>query len=103
VPLTLSNNIISDNVVSGGGHQVGGSAMCSFTYSDIGPDTVSGTGNTMAPPLFVNPSAGDYHLMANSPCVDAADPNADLTGVAAKDIDGETRTKPADIGADEVP
>lgn len=53
------------------------------------------------------PSAGasyriyDYHLQAGSPCVDAADPNADYAGET--DIDGQCRANgPADIGADEV-
>jgi hypothetical protein len=79
--------------------------MCSYTYSDIGPDipTPTGTGNINMDPLFANAATGDFHLTTNSPCRHAADPNADLTGIAAKDIDGDTRTRPADIGADEFP
>jgi hypothetical protein len=42
-----------------------------------------------ADPLFVNPDEDDYHLAANSPCIDAGDPEAD------PDPDG-TR---ADMGA----
>jgi hypothetical protein len=40
------------------------------------------------------------------PAADATahkDPNSDLTGVADRDIDGDSRTAPADVGADEVP
>ncbi|HWO27129.1 MAG TPA: hypothetical protein VNO30_50715 [Kofleriaceae bacterium] len=32
----------------------------------------------------------------------AADPRSSLTGLAARDLDGDVRTRPADIGADEV-
>ena len=48
-----------------------------------------GEGSISANPRFVDPENGDYHLQANSPCIDAGDPNSPL------DPDG-TR---ADIGA----
>ena len=32
----------------------------------------------------------------------AADPSSDLTGLAARDLDGEARIAPADIGADQL-
>lgn len=35
-----------------------------------------------------------------SPAIGAADPAAELTGIAARDLDGDARTRPADIGAD---
>lgn len=58
-----------------------------ITYSDVqGSWPVES--NIDADPLFVNPESGDYHLQANSPCIDAGDPNSPL------DPDG-TR---ADIG-----
>jgi hypothetical protein len=33
----------------------------------------------------------------------AADPSSNLTGLAERDIDGDARAAPADIGADEAP
>jgi hypothetical protein len=48
-------------------------------------------------PGFVNPSAGDFHLMSTSPAIDAADPAATISA----DYDGTPRPQGArrDIGA----
>lgn len=98
-PVVFSNNIVYGNTVSGGGKQIGGSANCSTTYSDIGPDTSTGTGNTGMDPMFANAAQGNFHITSSSPAKDTADPAATL-GV---DIDGDTRPQgPApDMGADE--
>lgn len=98
-PLIFSNNIIYGNLVAGGGKQLGGSAMCAATYSDIGPDASSGTGNITTDPMFVNPTQADFHLMSGSPCKDTADPAASLS----VDIDGDARPQGnrRDVGADE--
>ncbi|GAG54290.1 unnamed protein product, partial [marine sediment metagenome] len=52
-------------------------------------------------PQFVDPANDDYHLLLNSPCIDAGDPTGDYTGQT--DIDGEPRVinGRVDIGADE--
>ena len=72
------------------------------TYS-CWPDCTSGTGNINADPLFINPAAGDYHLLTNSPCVNAGDP-CSTTGPGETDIDGEPRiiNRFIDMGIDEV-
>ncbi len=100
-PVTLADNIIFANIVSGGGAQIGGSANCATTYSDIGPDTVAGTGNINADPLFVNVAQSNFHIMSGSPAKNTADPAATLT----VDFDGDPRPQGAhsDMGADETP
>jgi parallel beta-helix repeat protein len=74
---------------------------CSSTYSCI-EDANTGTGNINSDPLFVDANNYDYHLDANSPCIDAGDPNGTYTG--EMDIDGEIRVQRAviDMGADET-
>ncbi|HVP11985.1 MAG TPA: hypothetical protein VMV94_12460, partial [Phycisphaerae bacterium] len=39
----------------------------------------SGTGNLDTDPLFVDAANGDFHLAANSPCIDAGDPASDFS------------------------
>jgi hypothetical protein len=77
--LTISHSLIGS--VEGG-------------YQDMG-------GNIAGDPLFVNAGKGDFHLLHDSPCVDAGlnDPSI----VPATDMDGEYRPfgRAVDIGADE--
>jgi hypothetical protein len=97
--VNFDSNIVYGNTTSGGGKQLGGSINCTATYSDFGPDTVTGSGNISSDPLFVNAATGNYHLGSGSPCIDVADPNATLD----VDFDGDTRPQGSgrDIGADE--
>ncbi len=99
-PLTFSNNIIYGNLVASGGKQLGGSIMCSATYSDIGPDASPGMGNINIDPMFANAAQQDFHLKAGSPAKDAADPASTLP----HDIDGDPRPQGPgrDVGADEL-
>ncbi len=72
------NNIITDNSSPNGGaiHAIYPTDLliryCDVwnnspqNYYGIGPSS----GTISADPMFVNPSAGDYHLQASSPCVD---------------------------------
>lgn len=91
------NNIIwanSPDQTSGG---------CTFAFSDIGPSVTAGGSNLGVDPMFADPTGGDYHLKPTSMLRHAADPAADLSGNVQHDLDGDTRTAPADIGADQVP
>ena len=58
--------------------------------------TVIRTNDRYGDPAFVNPTAGDYHIGANSAARDAG-PDAGVT----TDIDGDVRDDLPDIGADE--
>jgi len=64
---------------------------------------VTGTHNISLDPLFANPAAGNYHLQADSPCVDAGDP-AGVPPAPSTDVDGDSRPfgDGVDIGADEL-
>jgi hypothetical protein len=96
VPLAMASNIVVNNA---GPSQVTGVA-CTWTYSDIAPGPVSGTGNLSSDPLFVDPVHNNFHLQLASPVRDAADPAATL----AVDIDGDARPQGGgrDMGADEI-
>jgi hypothetical protein len=81
---------------------------CAATWSCI-EDGDAGTGNIAAAPNFADPAAGDFHLTAGSPCIDAAD----AASAPATDMDGLPRRDDAvvlpngsaypDIGAYEYP
>jgi len=51
--------------------------------------------------MFVN-ATSDLHLTATSPLSDlAADPQANVVGPASVDVDGDARTAPVTMGADQ--
>ena len=80
------------------------SSSIGLTYSAV-QGGWPGTGNTNENPSFAGPD--DFHLLANSPCIDIGDNQA--TVLPAVDIDGENRlidgdgdqTVVIDMGADE--
>ncbi len=61
-----------------------------------------GPANIDVDPLFVDPDAGDYHLAAGSPAVDAGNPKF-VAGPDETDLDGDPRVVAGivDLGADE--
>lgn len=63
-------------------HVYGGTLA--IVYSDV-EGGYAGLGNFDLDPQYVDPPGGDYHLLANSPCIDAGDPSspADPDGTAA--------------------
>jgi hypothetical protein len=58
-------------------------------------DVPTGTGDIEVDPLLVAAVSGDYHLQADSPCIDAGTP----TGAPRVDIEGTLRDATPDIGA----
>ena len=61
---------------------------------------LGGIGNINTDPCFVDPNTGDYHLLLDSPCIDAGDPNY-IAGPNETDLDGKPRiiTCQIDMGA----
>jgi hypothetical protein len=82
----------------------GGGSNPVVTYSDI-QGGFTGVGNINVNPLFVG--ARDYHLVLDSPCIDAGTNNA--AGLSTTDFEGDPRvidgnndgTATVDMGADE--
>jgi len=81
----------------------GDSGTFDVTYSCVeGTALYSGTGNINSDPCFVHADANDFHLAANSLCIDAGDPGFEAEPNET-DIDGNPRVigEEVDIGADE--
>lgn len=112
--LTLTNNTVAQNTGGGilcplasvitncilWGNSGGPDLMGSWaTYSDIGTGELAGEGNISADPLFLDPTAGDYHLQPGSPCIDVGNDLA--PGLTDTDKDGNPRIVGAavDMGA----
>ncbi len=89
---TISNCILWDN----GGNDL---ESCSATYSCI-EDGDSGTGNISSDPCFVDIDAKDFHLDANSLCIEAGDLNGNYSG--EEDIDGDERVIDGDSDSNDV-
>lgn len=77
-------------------------SSCTYAYDIAFPqrDATNGTNMIIMDPKFVNPAldaTGDYHILAGSPAIDAADPAA----TDPVDYDGTIRPQGAgrDIGA----
>jgi hypothetical protein len=98
---TAQNNIIWNNnsALGTNGIQVSG---CLYAYSDIGPAAIppanDGGNNLNDDPSFAN-ELSDLHLQPGSPIRGKANPGADLTGIASKDMEGNVRVQPATPGA----
>lgn len=93
---SVSNNIVAGGV--GTAAKIGGN--CAWTYSNL-EQNVAGDGNQFGmDPMFANPGSGNYHLTAESPCVD----HGSDTPLILDDVDGDRRPLGAahDIGADEL-
>ncbi len=67
----VTNSIFWNN--AGDDFAVFDTATLALSYSDS-QETIEGTGNISADPLFVDEAANDYHLAPGSPCIDAGDP-----------------------------
>jgi len=106
----IRNNVIVGN--GGGIHDLYGQAAIANDHNDVWSNgwanyvnVVTGTGDISSDPLFVDPSQGDFHLQAGSPCIDTGTgtdaPSEDFEG-DPRPLDGDLDGTPVeDIGTDE--
>ncbi len=96
----LKNCIVWDNTAVSGYDNVKTDGSVTFCCSE---DVLSGDGNIVGDPKFMDPAAGNYRLQHTSPCIDAGD----NTVVASGDVDPDGRDRIihniVDIGAYEYP
>ena len=92
---TLNNCIVWGNT-AGNNPNIGRSVSCVHTCSG---DDIPGIGNICADPKFIDAENGDFHLSADSPCIDAG--WRPWNGELGTDIDGNPRWQGAriDMGA----
>jgi uncharacterized repeat protein (TIGR01451 family) len=98
--VAITNSILYGN----GGLDIQG-ANITIGYSDVGQGVLPGPGNISEDPRFVDAANGDYHLLWNSPAIDAGTnmgaPPADLEG-DLRPMDGDKDgTATVDMGIDE--
>ncbi len=106
------NALLANNLVSGGPSGIGGVTGLQLRRNNVSvpggtnyvgfPDVTGTAGNLAQNPRFAgDPRAGEFALLADSPCRDAGETNAVHAG--ARDLDGQPRTLglAVDIGADE--
>lgn len=111
---TNDNNIVAFNT-RGFARGIAGTSDAEIRFNNVYGNGVLGSGsnyrgtadrtglagNLSADPKFANFAIGDFHVQADSPCVDAS--SAALAPTNWVDIDGEARVQgnAVDIGADE--
>jgi hypothetical protein len=101
---TLTNCIVWGNMAE----QLSRDSIMNISYTNV-QDGFPGEGNINADPCFVQPGywdasgvwiQGDYHLLSDSPCIDAGDPNY-VPEPNETDLDGKPRVinERIDMGA----
>ncbi|MGA2241282.1 MAG: LamG-like jellyroll fold domain-containing protein [Verrucomicrobiota bacterium] len=84
----LTNCVVYYNVSSDNSSNFWADLNTVISYCDTAPLATNGFGNITNEPVFVNLTAGDFHLQSDSPCINAGN-NASVTGSA--DLDGNPR------------
>lgn len=95
----ITNNIIADNAY---GISAKWYSFPIISYNNLWGNyyknyngCLAGFGDISANPLFVNPTIGDYHLQANSPCIDVG--TNDAPALPETDFDGNSRIFDGDL------
>ncbi len=83
---TIGNSIFWANTAGGSGMQI---HLSNPSFCCIQDWTAGGNGNTDQDPRFVGPDEDDFHLSAESPCIDNGD-NSVLSSPGV-DMDGDLR------------
>jgi parallel beta-helix repeat protein len=95
---SITNNIIVSNNASdtGGGIYTSHTASAIIDYNDVWGNTPdnyygcsAGANDISQDPLFVDAAAGDFHLQATSPCIDAG--NSTAPSLPGTDFEGDPR------------
>jgi hypothetical protein len=93
---TLTNCILWGNSDRGGTDESAqifresGSLVVNYSCIQGWTGVLGGTGNIGIDPLFVDAAGGNYHLLPDSPCIDAGDPNF-IAEPNETDLDGKPR------------
>ena len=101
--IVLAHNVLwapdAACLVEGGGCVADIDAVETCTFAGC----AEAAGNLAQDPRLVAPEMGDYHLAADSPCIDAGIDPSQMGVTAGVDLDGESRPRGAawDIGPDE--
>ncbi len=81
----VTNTIIWSNTASNGANIYINSGNPIIRYCAV-PEILGGEGNISANPLFLDPYNGDFNICAQSPCLDAGDPNVSDPDGSRSDI-----------------
>lgn len=86
------NSVVANSIVWNAGiEQFVGQDSNNIRYCDImDSDYGDKNGNICAEPFFVNADANDFHLMIDSPCIDAGDNNS-VPAEVTSDLEGKPR------------
>ncbi len=86
-----SSPAVTNCIFWGNGEEIlnAGDSTPVVTYCDIQGGYGGGSNIIDADPLFVNPSAGDYHLQSGSPCIDVG--NNSAPALPDTDFEGDPR------------
>jgi poly(beta-D-mannuronate) lyase len=104
--LGATNITVANNIIQGGGPAAsiagpytGGVWSNNMLFNTNGDGDMPASGYTTANPLLARDATGTFHLQPGSPAINAA---AGSYPSVTTDMDGQARTSPLDIGADEV-
>ncbi len=88
--INISNSIIWTVGENSKAIRVFNSAQIEAKYCDLSTE-FEGDEIIYDDPLFLNPDEGDFHLLANSPCIDSGDPDTSGIYFSTTDFDGKAR------------